>query len=785
MNLEKLKDQARKFEQKEDWRRAIEVYLKAIDEFESGREPTPDLSLYNRIGDLYMKAGDTAAGVKSYERAVDLYADQGFYNNAIALCSKILRVQPGRMPVHLRLAYLHAHKNVLFEAKRYLIEYLERMNAADQREDGIAAMAAFADQFAGNSDVRMMLIELLLAAGRQGEAVEQLRKAIPELEQRSDEEGLAYARGRLLELDPGAEAPAAGSAGVTDAAEPIVFIDTTTELADTRAGDTGHIEGLTLERTSEGMELDAASREPLTDFDSAAVEPPADEVAPIEGLVMDGAGLLSDEEVAAAAPPADFELETASEPLDFDVIATPVEGLDRGGDLLGLGEIERSADVDYAPPVDAELQPVDESDELLDLPPIPVEPGMLELPDESELGAPAQPLDFDLVGGGAMEATDSDMVEPDAPVDLPFLDLGGDTGDTDDAIAALEDRVLEDPADPEAHAALGHALVGTGQVARGVEELELAVMRYDDRGDVAGALAATETILALSSDDVRYHQKAVELAFRLGDRPRLTSAYQGLGEALARAGEPEKAAAVFRRVLEHDPRNERAAMELTRIDGSQPAAGSPPAGAPATPVGPATPVTPATPAAPAATDTVPRDDFVDLGSLVLEPEGPRDTRMTLEGPEEPPSSGDEQRDFEEMLDAFKRGIEENLGEDDHQAHYDLGVAFKEMGLLDEAIGEFQKALRGADGRLRTAEALGQCFFEKGQFGIAETVLRRALEEPGGDDEKIGLIYWLGRAFEAQGKRTEASASYERALAVDIRFMDLSERVQRLTAERGA
>jgi tetratricopeptide (TPR) repeat protein len=176
---------------------------------------------------------------------------------------------------------------------------------------------------------------------------------------------------------------------------------------------------------------------------------------------------------------------------------------------------------------------------------------------------------------------------------------------------------------------------------------------------------------------------------------------------------------------------------------------------------------------------------VDLGSLVLEAEGPRDTRMKMEGHEEPPTSGDEQRDFDEMLHAFKRGIEENLGEDDHQAHYDLGVAFKEMGLLDEAIGEFQKALRGADGRLRTAEALGQCFFDRGQFGIAETVLRRALDEPGGDDEKIGLIYWLGRAFEAQGKRSEASASYERALAVDIRFMDLGERVQRLTAERGA
>jgi hypothetical protein len=65
MNLEKLKDSARKFEQKEDWRKAIEVYLKAIQQIESGAESSPDLSLYNRVGDLYLKINDTAAAVRS------------------------------------------------------------------------------------------------------------------------------------------------------------------------------------------------------------------------------------------------------------------------------------------------------------------------------------------------------------------------------------------------------------------------------------------------------------------------------------------------------------------------------------------------------------------------------------------------------------------------------------------------------------------------------------------------------------------------------------------------
>src|SRR6185295_18364430 len=184
MNLEKLKDSARKFEQKEDWRKAIEVYLKAIQQIESGAETSPDLSLYNRVGDLYLKINDTAAAVRSYERAVDLYADQGFFNNAIALCGKILRVNPGRTQTYLKLAQLHARKNVVIEAKRNLIEFLERMNALGQLDQAFQSVKEFADQFSGSQEIRLMLIELLRAASREEEALEQLAKIAGELEAR-------------------------------------------------------------------------------------------------------------------------------------------------------------------------------------------------------------------------------------------------------------------------------------------------------------------------------------------------------------------------------------------------------------------------------------------------------------------------------------------------------------------------------------------------------------------------------------------------------------------------
>jgi tetratricopeptide (TPR) repeat protein len=164
MNFEKLKETARKFEQKEEWRRAIDVYQQAIREFEAGHDPAPDLAIYNRVGDLYLKANEPGAAVQAYEKAAELYKEQGFYNNAIALCGKILRVNPGRIQTYLTLAHLHARKNVVIEAKKNLLEYLERMNALGQLDQAFTAVKDFADQFPSNKEIRLMLSELLRAS---------------------------------------------------------------------------------------------------------------------------------------------------------------------------------------------------------------------------------------------------------------------------------------------------------------------------------------------------------------------------------------------------------------------------------------------------------------------------------------------------------------------------------------------------------------------------------------------------------------------------------------------
>ena len=146
-------------------------------------------------------------------------------------------------------------------------------------------------------------------------------------------------------------------------------------------------------------------------------------------------------------------------------------------------------------------------------------------------------------------------------------------------------------------------------------------------------------------------------------------------------------------------------------------------------------------------------------------------------------SGDESADFADMLRRFKQGVADNVDEEDFASHYDLGVAYKEMGLMDEAIAQFQKALRGPDHRVQSYEALGQCFVEKGQFQVAVALMQRAAEGHGVDDQQlVGVLYLLGFACESLGRHADAVGYYQRVFAVDIQFRDVAYRLAALGRE---
>ncbi|MBA4155911.1 MAG: tetratricopeptide repeat protein [Gemmatimonadetes bacterium] len=171
-------------------------------------------------------------------------------------------------------------------------------------------------------------------------------------------------------------------------------------------------------------------------------------------------------------------------------------------------------------------------------------------------------------------------------------------------------------------------------------------------------------------------------------------------------------------------------------------------------------------------------EYIDLMALILEDEAPAGTTRFVVDAEAP--TGDEDHDFREILARFREQVAKNIDPGDSASHYDLGVAFKEMGLFDEAISEFQAALRAGASPLSTLEMLGECFVFKGQHAVAWRVLDRAVRLSGAEEaELVGIVYWMGRCEEVLNRPDAACECYERVLSVDIRFRDAAQRLQTL------
>lgn len=142
--------------------------------------------------------------------------------------------------------------------------------------------------------------------------------------------------------------------------------------------------------------------------------------------------------------------------------------------------------------------------------------------------------------------------------------------------------------------------------------------------------------------------------------------------------------------------------------------------------------------------------------------------------------GTQEESFEDLFKQFQRGVTEQLGEEDYATHFDLGLAYREMGLYDEAIGEFQLVLKSPELALDGMTLIANCYMDKGLPEEAASWLEKALHTPNLPGEaELGLRYELGRAWEQAGNVAAALAQYAEVLAVNPAYRDVVDRITRL------
>lgn len=798
-NAAKHRKRAAEFEQLRQIDRAIASYVKAIEESELEGEEV-EVALFNKVGDLALRQGRVPDAITYYERAVEHYANAGLFNNAIALCNKILRSAPGRATVYFTLGRICARKGLRGDATRNFLEYATRMQHDERVEEGMRALAEVVELMPELTDVRRLVDEHAERAG----IVLPLRRAPS-----------------VTEVAP-AEDPVRGS--MRDKSSDLVFleVDYVTPLSP---------RALTRpDRKVTPVSATAVPEFTAPDSDTPAIDRPAVDFAQLDGLEASGdyadpsaqppdvtrlAGAGNPKHIskeleferragadlrASVVPHTsleDIELEDFEHATDDLVVAhiiltetplpTPaIEWLDGevGLESFSFGDagtemLDVRAVHDFDAAIVAGTQSgaaaalahdsnaaagaafeavtppfrLDSHGFILpgELPPLMlddavVDAGVAALGDRRAVdGAPA--LDDVLVPARYEERGDgpqflmSTVVAPIATVAAEATLMATSRRD------ALRRAVAELPQDWLLRRRLAEALFEAGDRDAALAELEMALHGVVAQGDLEAGADIADTLVHVSPERIAFHQQRVELSVRLQDQQRLRVGYLDLADALVRLGEDNRARTVYARVLEIDPSDDRARTAL--------GSAAPP------------------PQAQEGSDT----DFVNLAEWLRDDDAPASTRMRMR---EPTISGDEQADFDSLLRHFKEGVARSLDEDDRESHYDLGVAFKEMGLLDDAIEEFQKALRSRSHRLPGYEALGQCFVEQKRYQVAATVLSRALHEPGLDDDQgVGVLYLLAYSCEALQRWDEARSYYQRVYAIDIHFRDVAARLAAL------
>jgi len=175
------------------------------------------------------------------------------------------------------------------------------------------------------------------------------------------------------------------------------------------------------------------------------------------------------------------------------------------------------------------------------------------------------------------------------------------------------------------------------------------------------------------------------------------------------------------------------------------------------------------------------EEYIDLASE-LEKELAEEEAMV----EEATGQGKDEALLEEVFREFQRGVAEQLSEEDSDTHFNLGIAYKEMGLLTEAIGEFQIASRDPAFRLEACSMIGVCYTEQGLHQEAVSWYRRALEVEGLSAEaRMAILYDLASALEASGDRGEASQVFAQVAGMDPGYRDVADRVAGLQQQRQA
>jgi tetratricopeptide (TPR) repeat protein len=639
----------------------------ALREYEKLVE-TPESDPYNFVllADLLYKKGDQASAAVRYLSAVDAYEKASLYKNAIAVCKKMMRLTLSQAMVLKHLAELHALDGLTSEAAVYFSQYAEYMVRANNPGEAAAAYRKSFDNGQESVKVLEQLAEVLMIDGQDAAAAEAWREAAGHWRTRGHEADARRCQMRADKIEPGS-APAPSPAASPNARG-------TSDPAEAMPSLSLEPAGLTL--APDASETPAPAEVTALELDRPTLHAPAPQAPP-----------------ALHAP-----VEHAPAPLAPSAGITPVAGLTQPVAATPQppalsGEFERAPR--FAPPEAAV--------ERIATPPVP-EPVAATEP------APAQAAVSDAVPNSgftedgefvvheegvyeieAEQAEDYEEalheVEEALPANVTPLPLpaAAPHHPSPSAIARRPEGLLEGVAVVENLLQRAQEEFRAGHREQASAALVEAALTYEQLGRLDSAATIFRSLGRGAQSPLEVMKLWLANCEQRGDRTEGSQVACELGDRELNDGHDTEARHWFEHAVEIDAGNETARRRLLRMNGSAPDNVLP------------------MPAPPSAVPTMePGRVEVALG---------RGQAVTF--------------DLSGLLQEFQRGVESQL-EGDSQGHYDLGMAYREMGLHEQAIASFRIAEREPRLSGRSHEMIGRCLADTNAHDEALAEFQAAL-----------------------------------------------------------
>ena len=136
----------------------------------------------------------------------------------------------------------------------------------------------------------------------------------------------------------------------------------------------------------------------------------------------------------------------------------------------------------------------------------------------------------------------------------------------------------------------------------------------------------------------------------------------------------------------------------------------------------------------------------------------------------------------DIVKEFKQGVLEEVGAEDYETHYELGISYKEMSLLDDAIEELQLASLEPAKFVECQSVIALCYIEKGEYDRAIQSLQEARSRVEQRGERYqDLTYQIAASYEQGGRQGEAAHMFQELFQINPSYRDVKARLNKLLA----